>query len=70
MNSNLLRGKIVEKGLNLKQFSYKTGIKKSALYRKLAGISEFNRKEIEIMAKELNLDKEQIYNIFFANKVS
>ena len=65
INSNLLKGKIVENGLSLKEFSERTGIKKTALYRKLSGISEFNRKEIEIIAIELNLNKEQICNIFF-----
>lgn len=70
MNTNLLKGKIAENGLSLKKFSEMTGIKKVALYRKLSGQSEFNRKEIESIIDVLALDCEQIYNIFFVKDVS
>ena len=70
MNNNLLKGKIIEKGLSLKEFSAQTGIKKAALYRKLSGKTEFSRLEIEKMIDVLNLSPIQIGNIFFSEKVS
>ena len=70
MNVNLLRAKIVEKGYTLKKFSETTGIKKSALYRKLSKISEFDRYEIEVISKTLSLTNEEICDIFFTDKVA
>lgn len=69
-NSNKLRAMIVEKGLTLGIFSEKTGIKRTALYRKISGKTEFNRREIEIISVILNLSPEQIVDIFFERKVS
>lgn len=70
MNTNMLRGKIVEKGFTLKSFSEATGIKKSALYRKLNRQTEFDRKDIEAISNVLSLDGTQVYEIFFTPKVS
>ena len=41
MNTNLLKGKIIEKGLSMKEFSAKTGIKKWHFYRKTKSYSFF-----------------------------
>ena len=70
MNVNLLKAKIIEKGFTIKNFSEATGIKKSALYRKMSGISEFDRKEIEIISNTLSLTDKQICDIFFTDKVA
>ena len=70
MNTNLLKGKIIEKGLSMQEFSAKTGIKKTALYRKLYGKTEFSCSEIEKIIKVLNLSANQIGDIFFNQKVS
>lgn len=39
MNTNLLKGKIIEKGLSMQEFSAKTGIKKWHFYRKTKSYS-------------------------------
>ena len=70
MNINLLRGKIIEMGYNLKSFSKATGINLASLYRRLSGQVEFDRKEIDVISKVLCLDSDQLYDIFFARKVS
>lgn len=70
MNSNLLKAKIIENGYTLKKFSEITRIKKTALYRKLSKVTEFDRKEIETIANVLKLSPEEISNIFFSRKVS
>lgn len=66
MNANKLRGEIVAKGYSLKEFSDIVGIKRTALYRKLNGITEFDRAEIERIVIALDLTAEQTGDIFFA----
>lgn len=70
LNSNLLKGKIIENGLTLAQFSELSKIKRTALYRKLSGKVEFTRIEIEKTAEVLHLSPVQVKDIFFAAKVS
>lgn len=70
MNANMLKGRIIEKGFSIKEFSKQTEIKKTALYRKLSGKTEFNRIEIERIAEVLKLSSDEIRNIFFDEKVS
>lgn len=66
----MLKGRIIEKGFSIKEFSKQTEIKKTALYRKLSGKTEFNRIEIERIAEVLKLSSDEIRNIFFDEKVS
>ncbi len=70
MRSDLLKKIAKERGYTLKRLSNEAGIKKTALYRKLTGITEFTRIEIERIAKVLNLTNEEIFNIFFAKVVA
>lgn len=70
MNYNKLKGKIIEKGYSMKQFSEAIGISHVSLYRKLKGIREFDRNEIEKISELLCLDNVQIIDIFFNQKVS
>lgn len=67
MNSNKLRGEIVAHGYSLSSFSDAIGIKRTALYRKLKGITEFDRSEIERIADALSLSAAQIKDIFFCS---
>ncbi len=69
-NVNILRANIILKNLKLSEFSEMIGIKKSALYRKLSGKTQFKCDEIERISKVLDLTDEQIIDIFFSNKVS
>ena len=70
MNANLLRSKIMEKGYSNIEFAELIGIKKTALYRKLKGITEFKASEIQKISKALNLTNSQIIDIFFVQNVS
>ena len=70
MNSNELKAEIVRNGLTIPKLAKKIGIGKKALYQKLAGKTMFNQKEIVKISKELNLSKETMFFIFFADLVS
>jgi predicted transcriptional regulator len=65
MNSNLLKGEAVAKGFTLKELSDKAEIKIITLYRKLRGLGEFNRAEIERIINVLDLTDEKTMEIFF-----
>ena len=43
---------------------------RSAFYRKMNGLSEFDRKEIEAIVKVLKLDESNANSIFFSDWVS
>ncbi len=70
MDCNKLKGKIIEKGYSMKSFSSAVGISAVSLYRKMKGIREFDRDEIEKIVELLSLENEQIVEIFFNKKVS
>lgn len=70
MKENLLRAKIVEKGMTVEQFCIKANFSRSTFDRKLTGQTEFNREEIEIVAIELELTDDDIRNIFFPKYVA
>lgn len=65
MNGNKLKGLIVSQGYTIKKFSELVGIKRTALYRKLNGISEFDRLEMSRIINVLNLSATQLSEIFF-----
>ena len=65
MKVNLLKGALAIRGISIKELGEKSGINKSALYRKLKGKSEFSRKEIEKIANVLKLTSEEMNSIFF-----
>ena len=70
MKENLLRAKIVEKGMTIEQFCDKANFVRSTFDRKLTGQTEFNRDEIETIAMVLELTDDEIRNIFFPNFVA
>lgn len=70
MKENLLRAKIVEKGMTIEQFCDKASFVRSTFDRKLTGQTEFNRDEIETIAMVLELTDDEIRNIFFPNFVA
>lgn len=65
MNTNKLKGKIVERGLTLKDFADKLNINPSTLTRKLNGEVEFKRDEIMSTIEILGLTPEEVIAIFF-----
>jgi DNA-binding XRE family transcriptional regulator len=66
-----LKGKIVEKGLNIETLAQKVGINKATFYRRLdTGGEDFSVKEIYLIATELKLSRLEVNTIFFKNFVA
>lgn len=66
-----LRGKMVEKEVNVAELAKRIGVDTSTLYRKLNAAEEsFTIKEANLITKELDLSKEEAVEIFFAHDVA
>lgn len=65
MNINKLRGKIVEKGLNVETLAALIGIDRSSLYRKLNKSERITVGEANKMKEVLEMSNEEATNIFF-----
>ena len=70
MNGNELKAAITSRGFKINEFITilaKQGvlISRAAFYRKMKGISEFNRREIAIIRKTLELKDCELIEIFF-----
>lgn len=66
-----LKGKIIEKKLNIETLAQKVGINKATFYRRLdAGGEDFTVKEIYLIATELKLSRMEVNNIFFKTFVA
>lgn len=76
MNGNELKSLLVLKGITINELlsrlkhRQKIEMCRSAFYRKMNGISEFNRKEIIAISKELELSQSKMLDVFFNEKVS
>lgn len=70
MKANLLKAEMVKQGINGKELSATIGISESAFYRKMSGDSQFTQGEISDIAHALQMDRETILDIFFAEEVS
>lgn len=64
LDTNKLRGKIVEKGLTIMEISKKLGINPSTFYRKMKKNS-FEICEVDVMVNELSLTRDDANDIFF-----
>lgn len=65
MNMNKLKGKIIEKGLNVDRLASKTGIHRSSIYRKMNKPENFTVKEVKSIKETLMLTNEEAAEIFF-----
>lgn len=70
MNRNLLLAKIKEQGLLMGDFLALLDMPKSTWSKKIRGINEFNRFEMQRIIDILNLDKQDVFDIFFGKLVS
>lgn len=70
MDGKLLKGTIIAKGYTVDKFCKAAEFSKTSFYRKLEGVSEFTRKEIEKIIIILQLCADEVIKIFFAKKVS
>lgn len=66
INSNKLKGKIVECGLNVETLAKEVGVEASTIYRKMNGETEFTIGEAGKIAKILGLNDDDLTAIFFA----
>ena len=73
VNTNKLKGKIVECGMNISELAELIGIDKdkATLYRKInANGQTITIKEADLISKELKLSKEEVNDIFFSQYVA
>lgn len=64
--ANLLKAKLVEKGLSAYALCDELGINEATFYRKMARDGSFSRREIEEIVDILTLSPKEKDNIFFA----
>ncbi|MBO5090168.1 MAG: hypothetical protein J6C27_04585 [Clostridia bacterium] len=65
-NQNLLKAKLVEKGISVIQLCNDLGICEATFYRKLIRNGDFSRFEIKCITETLGLSEEERDKIFFA----
>lgn len=70
MNTALLRAKIVEKEMTIEGFCEKYGFSRATFARKLKGETEFNRSEMEVITRALDLTSSEMGRIFFPDLVA
>lgn len=71
VNTNKLKGKIVENGLSVQQLAEIVNIDKATFYRKLQSNGEtFLIREADAISKALHLTLDEVNAIFFAQYVA
>lgn len=68
MNANKLKGKIVEKGLNVAKTADLIDINKSSFYRKLNGFDSFTVNEASKLKEVLGLTNLEALDIFLSRR--
>ena len=66
MDINKLKGKIIEKGMNVEKLAELIGVDRSSLYRKLNNAEKITIGEAGKIKDVLELTGDEAYNIFFA----
>lgn len=70
MNINDLNAEIARRGLTIPKLAELVGIDKKTLYSRMKCETSFKQTEIVKISKILNLSKDKIFGIFFADSVS
>lgn len=65
-NGNLLKAKLIEKGISVIELCDDLGICEATFYRKLSRNGDFSRFEIRQITKRLKLSRAERDTIFFA----
>lgn len=65
MNVNKLKGKIIEKGMNVEKLAGIIGLDRSTLYRKINDFEKITIGEVERIKNALELTDEEATSIFF-----
>ena len=66
MKANKLKGKLVEKGMNVETLAKLIGVDKSTLYRKLNDFDTFTLGDVTKIAKVMGLSNKEAYELFIA----
>ncbi len=70
VNINKLRGKIVEKGLNVERVARDMGLTTATLYRRLQAGEQFTIGEAQALCSILDLTTQEATDIFFNGGVA
>ena len=71
VNVDKLRGRMVEYKINADKMATLIGVNRATFYRKLENAGEaFTIREVNIIAKTLNLDLNELNTIFFSPEVA
>lgn len=66
-NTLMLKAKIIEAGLSVKETAEKIGLSSYGFYKKMYNKSEFKASEVNALAQLLGLCNNEITLIFFSN---
>ena len=67
VNTNKIRGKIMEKGMTIGKTAELIGVSPSTLGRKLKNHADMTLGEVEKLCSVLDIPREQILSVFFCN---
>lgn len=67
---NKFRGRVVAEGYTLAEVAAKIGMNPATLYRKMSGLSDFTREDIQKLRALLHLSAEETDVIFFAERLT
>ncbi|HAX53363.1 helix-turn-helix domain-containing protein [Blautia liquoris] len=71
VNTNKLRGKMIEHGMNVEELSLALGMNRATFYRRLnSDGEEFSIREADMIVNILKLKKEEANAIFFSQFVA
>lgn len=65
-DKNKFRARVIELGMKMSEIAECLGINQTTLNRKINGISDFSRSEIQVLIEKLNLNTDLAVQIFFA----
>lgn len=65
-----LKAEIVRNGETVKSVALKLGIDRGTFYRKMNGVSDFTRADIQKLVETLKLSNADAMRIFFADEVA
>ncbi|WP_414601403.1 helix-turn-helix domain-containing protein [Gemmiger sp.] len=63
---NLFKAKLIENDMTTRDMAGIIGCNEATLYRKMNGVSDFTRNEIQLIKQALNLSSAEVEDIFFA----
>lgn len=68
VNTNKLKGKIMEQGMTIGSLALSIGVSPSTLGRKIRNLTDMTLNEVELIRKVLNIPPERVIEFFFVEK--